>query len=247
MSSKFLHYEACPRCRSNGNDNRGDNMGCYSNGSRHCFSCGYHEFPKSSAIFSINDRRLDNATKSLLPADFSREVPTRALTWLMQYGLPYSYWEKHIGYSEAHERLVFIIGTPLQFSIGRYVGTATPSPRKWFVWGESHSHCEVVLPGEATTGDSIVLVEDLISAHKVGQIATAIPLFGTRVHPCHLYYLINTDKPVILWLDKDQELNVKKQALNLGSLLGRNIKVITTDKDPKELSFENIRNECGIN
>lgn len=234
----FLNYEACPRCVGIGRDNRRDNLGRYSDGSLHCFSCGYHRFPKHYSVPEVKP----NVSKSLLPADFTREVPTKALQWLLQYGLPYQYWKESIGYSPRDERLVFTVSN--QFSIGRYVGAnietlaKSKQPRKWYVWGDSHKHCEIV--GDGTV---VVLVEDLISAHKVGQVATAIPLFGTRVHPCHLYFLLNDTRPVVLWLDKDQELQVRSRALQLESLINRPVKVITTDKDPKAISFQEIANK----
>ncbi len=180
------HYEQCPRCDSIGRDTRRDNVGVYSDGSKHCFSCGWHKFP----IGFRQIKELNNGSKSLLPADFTWEVPARAWQWVIQYGLPISYWQPFTGYSPAEERLVFRVGESsgrpsLAFSIGRHVG-APDGRRKWYVWGNSHDHCEVMLPGGYTDSnpEMVVLVEDLISAHKVANANyTSIPLFGTRLHP----------------------------------------------------------------
>ena len=235
------HYEQCPRCDAIGRDTRRDNVGVYSDGSKHCFSCGWHKFP----VGFRQIKELNNGSKSLLPADFTWEVPSRAWQWVIQYGLPISYWQPFTGYSPAEERLVFRVGTPLVFGIGRYLGTE-PGHRKWYVWGDPHKHCEVV--GEATKTTSVVLVEDLISAHKVANANyTAIPLFGTRLHPCHLYYLNHSPnlRTVTLWLDKDQELRVKREALRLESLINKPVNIITTDKDPKAISFVDIANILG--
>jgi hypothetical protein len=232
--ARFVGYEACPKCVRQGRDSRGDNLGRWDDGGGHCFSCGYHQFPKHYS----KPVEIPNEQKALLPRDFTREVPTRALQWLLQYGLPYSYWQENLGYSAAEERLVFVVGSPISFSIGRYVGDSqrTPAPRKWYVWGDSHKHVELI-----GNGDTVVLVEDLISAHKVAYAGyMAVPLFGAIVYPCHLYYLLSTDANVVLWLDKDQELPVRKRALQLESLINRPVKVVTTDKDPKELSFTQI-------
>lgn len=270
---RIVAYEACPRCRENYRDTRGDNLAVYEDGGKHCFACKYHEFPKHY----IPRKEVDSVPKSLRPADYTREVPASALKWLLQYGLPWSYWKDSLGYSPKEERLVFSVGQPLAFSIGRYVGNeataanrSTPLQsagrvivhgiktdkssndnqgdpsrtreesgkpvRKWFVWGDCHKHCHVV-----GSGGNVVLVEDLISAHKIGQVTTSIPLFGTKIHPCHYYYLINENKPVVLWLDKDQELNVKKQAWQLESVINRPVKVVITEQDPKKLSFETIK------
>lgn len=273
--SKVVGYEPCPRCRSNGRDNRGDNLVRYSDGGGHCFSCQHHEH--SSIGNLLVNQELNHVPKSLLPSSFTREVPVRAWQWLLQYGLPYTYWKHRCGFAPSESRLVFTVGEPLAFSIGRLiheapghegrptvggVKPANTSPtggvsmelrpqtrsvvstvnqgRKWFVWGDSHKHCEVVTP-DSGPGKTVVLVEDIVSAHKVGQITTAIPLFGTVVHPCHLYYLMQQDKPITLWLDKDQEQNVQKTALRLQSLVSVPVNIVITDDDPKSQPFDMIR------
>ena len=242
------HYEQCPRCDAIGRDTRRDNVGVYSDGSKHCFSCGWHKFP-------IGFRKVNkdlNVSKSLLPADFTWEVPSRAWQWVIQYGLPISYWQPFTGYSPAEERLVFRVGESsgrpsLVFSIGRHIGGNT-NVRKWYVWGDPHKHCEVVAACSQPSTEVVVLVEDLISAHKVANANyTAIPLFGTRLHPCHLYYLNHSPnlRTVTLWLDKDQELRVKREALRLESLINKPVRVVTTIEDPKAISFVDIANILG--
>ena len=236
--SKFLRYEECPKCSSIGRDTKGDNLAVYADGSKHCFACKYHVFPKH--YVRKEDEAIRTEDKAKLPYDFTREVPATALQWLLQYGLPWSYWKETIGYSPSEERLVFTVGTPLQFSIGRYVGNAEEKPRKWYVWGDAHKHCEVFGKGERLC----VLVEDLISANKVAatqEDVVAIPLFGTNIFKDVLYFLLNDSLPVVLWLDKDQQLQVKKKALGLQNLLQREVYVVTTDKDPKALSANQIK------
>lgn len=253
---KVIRYEQCPRCNGIGRDTRGDNLGVYSDGSTHCFSCGWHTFPTGlNRIKGVNDVQTnkgfaDGSQKPLLPADFTWNVPARAWQWVIQYGLPISYWSPFTGYSEAEERLVFRVGgrqdsrgEPLRFSIGRYVGIAKTGAKKWYVWGDPHKHCEVV--GRADS-EVVVLVEDLISAHKVAQVGSSVattPLFGTKLHPCHIHYLGTSPSlsRVILWLDKDQEFNVRKTALRLESLINKPVKVVITEKDPKWLSYEKIQ------
>lgn len=227
---KRYHYEQCPQCAKRGNDTRADNLVKYTDGSAHCFACGYHLFAKCSSFYNRTAGVEENVPKALLPADFSREVPATALKWLLQWGLPYSYWRESIGYSEAEERLVFRVGNPMAFSIGRYVGGQRDQnqPRKWYVWGDCHKHVEPI--GE---GSTILLVEDIISAHKVGQLTTCIPLFGTNIFNAAIYYLLAENKPVKIWLDKDQEGLVKKKASRLSSIIQQSVDIIVTEKDPK--------------
>lgn len=240
--SRFLHYEQCPRCADNGRDHRKDNLALYADGSEHCFACGYHKFP--AHYVKKENETLSTENKAKLPHDFTRDVPTRGLQWLLQWGLPYSYWKPQIGYSPSEERLVFTIGTPLQFSIGRWVGdplalpSETKPPRKWYVWGDAHKHAELI--GDVASS-KVVLCEDILSAHKIASAGfLAIPLFGTNIHKAVLYFLINDVRPVVLWLDKDQQLNVKKKALGLEMLLDRGVQVVITEKDPKALGVNEI-------
>jgi hypothetical protein len=199
----------------------------------------------------------------LLPLDFTREVPAAAWKWLLQYGLPLAYWKENVGYSPSSSRLVFKVGQPLAFSIGRFLPDCvhplersgdvpdqslqrggglplqrTKTPAKWFVWGDCHRHAEAI---GTDKGECIVLVEDLISGHKVGQLTTTIPLFGTAIHTPVMYYLLNDPRPVKLWLDKDQEGNVKKTAIRLQTILNKPVEIIITDNDPKLMSEEQIK------
>lgn len=252
--------EPCPKCRALGNDRAGDNLVVFPNGHKHCFSCKHHVFPSHF----IPKVEKPNGPKNLLPLDFTREVPTTAFKWLLQYGLPWSYWKDQVGYSPSEERLVFLVGKPHQFSIGRYVGARVgkEAPRKgstegsfhpkWKCWGDSHKHCETIEPTSLAVataeGQQVVLVEDLISAHKVATSVpsvAAIPLFGTQVHKPHLYFLMNCPEGTIIhmWLDKDQQGLVMKKAANLSALTGLEVRCISTNDDPKSLTKEQI---CSV-
>ena len=248
--SRAIKTQPCPRCQSQGNDTHGDNLVLWDNGHGHCFACGYHLFPKLPHPV----QRKEDGPKSLLPFDFQREVPRVAWEWLLQYELPFSYWLPITGYSPSEERLVFRLGeylsvqgefrktdTPLACSIGRRISTETPTNhrhRKWYVWGNIHKHVEIVNPNQ---GRNIVLVEDLISAHKVGQVNSAIALFGTEISPAIMYYLMHTSQDIIFWLDKDQEVYIKKKVLHLQTLLNKDINYIVTEKDPKQYTVEQIK------
>jgi hypothetical protein len=147
--------------------------------------------------------------------------------------LPYSYWTDKVGYSPSEQRLVFVFDG---FSIGRYVGT--DEVRKWKVWGDCHQRC--VLLNEQAPGP-IVLVEDLVSAHKVGQVATSLCLFGTRLYPCHINYLIKAKRSIIIWLDKDQQWAIMRKAMSLQALTGCAVRFVSTVKDPKELTLTQLK------
>ena len=89
--------------------------------------------------------------------------------------------------------------------------------------------------------DKVVLCEDLVSAHKVANAGyLAMPLFGVNWHPCHVYYLMQEHKPIVLWLDKDQAGSIMRKAMGLQALTGCAVSSVSTDKDPKALTFSEI-------
>lgn len=240
MSS--LRYEQCPKCAYRGGDSRRDNLVRYGDGSAHCFACGYHEAPPYRGPYSELDERITKYDPKVFPADFTRQVGPAGWKWLAQYGLPISYWKDFCGYSPKEGRLVFPI--PRQapvFSIGRLVEASEhPQGRKWYVWGNCHSHAELF---PVAFSPLTVVVEDLISAHKTGQIYEAMPLFGTEVHPAHLYALRDGSKrPIALWLDWDQRGLTYKKANRLSLLTNRPVQVVHTHHDPKLLSLKEIEN-----
>lgn len=194
----------------------------------------------------------EEVEKAILPRDFTREVPASGWKWLLQYGLPYSYWKPFTGYSPAEERLVLTVGNPIKFSQGRYLGndggekdgrgkwTRRP-PRKWFFWGDGHGFVEVLGKTEDRSSE-VVLVEDLISAHKVAQVTPTICLFGTNVHDLAIKELQALKRPVVLWLDGDQYSLLPKKINRLQTFLRHPVRYIYTEKDPKMFSTEEIRN-----
>lgn len=242
-----MGYTPCPRCRAAGGDRSGDNLATYSDGSRHCFACGFHEFPKHY-IRKVKEERVE---KDTIPRDFTREVPAAGWKWLLQYGLPYTYWKPYTGYSPSTERLVLTYGNPPRFSIGRYVGSdarerarVDPGFRKWRVWGDRLGYAEVL---GNTNPDSpeglmpVVLVEDIVSGHKVAQVAPCLPLFGTAVHRKAIQALVPLKRPVALWLDEDQYGYLPKKIGRLQTFLDVPVRFIRQRKDPKEYSLDEIK------
>jgi hypothetical protein len=252
--SKFVRYEQCPRCADRGRDRAGDNLAVYDDGSKHCFAnCGFHVFPKH--YVKPKNEKLRANVKGNLPYDFDRDVPSEAWKWLLQYGLGVRYWIPYTGYSKEDSRLILTVGEPIEFSIGRfipqgqtsgllrssqgYLVSDSSSRRKWHFYGDSHVSAHVV--GDPETSKCIVLVEDLISAHKVGQVTACIPLFGTNVFDAVISVLRHYRLPVVMWLDKDQQDHARKRAARLASLTGCEVTYRFTDRDPKELSIEQIK------
>lgn len=225
--------EPCPKCRERGADRSGDNLIIFPDGGKCCFACGYRVSSKPWIVKPTVEEN-PNEPKSI-PSDFTREIPAKGWKWLLQYGLSYTYWKAHTGYSESEDRLIFTVGNPVRFSQGRDI---SGEKVKWKTYGRPHESCTVL--GDTQDNSCTVLVEDIISAHKVSQLTAVIPLFGTNISSKVIQYLTTTDKPVILWLDGDQLPTMKKKVNKLSLFLSNTIKVIHTDKDPKEFTLSEI-------
>lgn len=263
---RIVKYEPCPNCRKEGRDRSGDNLARYADGGGFCFACRKRYRRQRSYLESLEsphpghdqdglpERSTVNASadEAVLPADFTREVPARAWKWLLQYGLPYSYWRPHCGYSEKDNRLLILAGTG---AIGRYLGDDTGEkdatgqwvrkpPRKWWMYGKLHERLLVL--GEAPQQEGpIVLVEDVISWHKVAQVATCVWLGGTSISKKVLGYLQGQKRPVVLWLDADQRGVLAPKINRLQTFLEAPVTFVSTEKDPKEYSVGEIKERLG--
>ena len=93
--SKMIERIQCPACAKNGRDASCDNLVCFDNGSKHCFSCGYHEAagsephevpPKpTSTKPRSNTSMLSNGTIEALPDRKLTEKTTRFYNYTLMY------------------------------------------------------------------------------------------------------------------------------------------------------------------
>lgn len=89
----------------------------------------------------------------------------------------------------------------------------------------------------------VVLVEDQISAEKIRQCAgyASVALLGHTVNNLQAYHSALRDASVVaIWLDKDVAPKAYEMNAKYGGLW-RSSRVIVTDKDPKDLADEEIR------
>lgn len=240
-SSKHLRYERCPKCAAIGRDTRGDNLSVFADGSLHCWSCGYHVSSGTNyKRFNQVDENITEQDKRVLPHNFTREVPSHAWKWLLQFGLPYRYWLPFVGWSEKDSRLVFTVGTPTEFSLGRFIpkSDGETNKRKWYVWGDCHQTPHIF--GDYSNSKEIVLVEDLISAHVLGQYTASIPLLGTKVFDSIYPALRHIKLPIVIWLDKDQEHTMPSKAHTISLITGLPVRYVVTNEDPKLCNQQSI-------
>lgn len=238
-----VRNEACPACRALGKDIHGDNLGVFSDGGQHCWSCGWHRNGDSLQEFKAQVSSRDGEfTKSVvLPRDVDFQLPSQARDYLRQYSLtPRQIHDNRIMWSEYWSRLIFpyFDDTGLLAWQGRYLGDEQ-GKAKWFSQGDLKNILHIL--HSTTKSDKLVLVEDVISAIRVSQFTDSMPIFGSYISTTMMLRLIKRYGIILVWLDKDKEKDNYKFSKQLRDF-GVQSRSIVTDKDPKELDNEQICN-----
>lgn len=233
IMSRVLSISQCPACEKRGNDTKRDNLIEYSDG-WHCFSCGYRK-PKN-----YNLKRLQplSDTKVCNGITLENKLLPDHLKWLLGYDLTlneikdFKYASKRVinGYEKECNILVFIYTDGYwlgrNFDIGgiRYLSSGSKPCVKY-----------------GDNPDTLVFVEDVISAIKVSRIATAIPILGAKI-PLEWCKQAKGYEQVILWGDNDKAVDNVKQSRKLSEYLGQPVRNVITEKDPKCYNTEYINN-----
>ena len=69
--SKLVRFTQCPKCAEQGRDSRKDNLANYSDDSKHCFSCSYHEHAHIFKRFvKDSDEEIRAKEKERIPNDY---------------------------------------------------------------------------------------------------------------------------------------------------------------------------------
>jgi ribosomal protein S27AE len=212
-----IKFSACPRCRKRGDDRKGDNLAEYKD-NYYCFKCGYYESKRT--LERVNDAYSQHIAEDNRQLDTIKQLPDVARQWLNKWQLTLD--ELDCFRWNEEKQLLVMVNLPTfwhgrcfaPFSKSKYLSNGI---KPFLQWGQS---------------DTIVLVEDVISALKVGRVATGCPLFGTMPYKLILDGL-ERYKNIFIWLDKDAAIKSLKTARITSELIGKPIRVIITEKDPK--------------
>jgi hypothetical protein len=219
QQSRFLRMEACPKCRKNGGDTSGDNLGVYTNGS-YCFSCGY----KSSKLI-LDFRETKEQTRNIrkMP-ECGGNMCAEAYDWLDSMYFTDDELNSMLYWSDEVYGLVFPItenfyqirnyrlpkqNLSLQDLFLYYKNIKEPAS-KWINKGKKPVN--FVLKREPKeTSSFLIVVEDYLSAKACSKIADTLCLFGTSIKPTEeTIRLMKKYHKVIFFLDSDkEEVNLK--------------------------------------
>lgn len=257
-SEKYLKAERCPECAKQGKDTSKDNLQRWQFHA-HCFACGYHEFPDGKTRLCQHLHTSDGTCGAKewinpdtgeivkdekpeileLPNDAGKTIDAKALQWLDKYGIMREeIIENDLRWSPFRQWLIFPIrgDTGLIAYQGRNFG---PNGPKWESRGNLATLFHIIGEG-VFTDQPLVIVEDIVSAIKVGRQFQCTPLFGSYMGLAKLAQMRHVSKKLVWWLDADKYPDSIKQATRARPL-GIDSKVVFTQKDPKEYSDEDIK------
>lgn len=232
--SHFLYNERCPKCSANGADKSGNNLAVYSDTHKYCFACGYHD--KGDVIerfkVSLNTERKEKNVNFFNRANF---IDKEALVYLKKYGLT----DKEI-----YDNYFWDTDGYMVFDGGNYQNARnfTGIGAKYISRGTIRGN-EPIL--QNTQNDSVVIVEDAISAIKVSRVLPSVPIHNSIIPLELILRLSKRFKKLFVWLDKDKNFSALKQAGN-ARLLFDEVRTIWTDLDPKCYSESEIKKYLNV-
>ena len=226
--TQFIKHLPCPKCGSK------DNLAEYDD-HFFCFGCKYTKHKDD--IKSIRDRVesrdiLDNVENTIRTPTITFDLPKEAKQWLFSYGITNDEInDSKMGW-DVKNKLLVLLNLP-DYWQGRSFLKGRP---KYSSYGRK----PLTYYGMS---DTIVCVEDILSAIKIARLSPAYcatPLLGCSMTKDTIQTLSKRFKMVILWLDYDKA----KEAINIHRILkskGIDSRVVISKLDPKEYSKEEIK------
>lgn len=228
MNNGFVGFEPCPSCGSR------DNLSRWSDGHAWCFGCKRYEPP------SIQARILEKVTSESklrsVPEDTSKTLGAKGLIWLKKYGIMESELT-NFRWSDSRQWLIYLIDDN--------VWQARNFGDKGTKYYTSGLIADVLHILGKDIDKEIILVEDVVSAIKVGRHINTMPIFGSNIPLKQLIRLSKRFSDLGIWLDKDKAGESLKTARRASQLGFNSTRSIITDLDPKEYSNEEIKKYLG--
>lgn len=250
--SEFVRFEtACPNCGSS----RTPAFARYSDGHGWCFSCGYREAgtyqgpnPNKGVVISIESARGGPTRVRPIPEEAKPFLGAPALVWLKKYGITAKEVSNHsLLWWDERKWLIFPYYSTPDHLAGWQARNFDPKfpDQKWMTYGQIKERMHLIAADASNLGEVVVLVEDIVSAIKVGRHITCMPLFGAHIALPGILRLARTFSGVGLWLDSDKEFEARLYASRASQYLETTC-VIKTELDPKEYNDEQIRDQLRL-
>jgi hypothetical protein len=181
-----------------------------------------------------------------LPKDFTTEIPADGLVWLYRYGLTRTEI-KHfkLGYSPSWHRVILPVydkDAALIYWQGRYLGDYRKDKTTKYINQWNASRERIYFFNEAHSIEKgIVLVEDILSAIKVGRVVNSVALLFATIPRLLISNLVGQGYLKIwLWLDSDKAEYTARALIRLRNF-NYPVRRVYSPKDPKCYTESSIK------
>lgn len=222
------YHTACTRCTSS------DAMYVYPDGSNFCFSCRTGDKTLEFKPQALEEPDDDILT---LPPGCTQDYAEEAVEWFSKCDLGVEdMMVAKVVWCERSKQLIFPwyddFGNLLAYQARNFSPTAKA---KAYTKGDVKS----LLPIYREQGDTVVLVEDPLSAIKVRKYSglSSMPLLGNTISNNKLAYLAKFYNHILVWLDSDM-LHKSMEIVSRLNCLGTRANTIYTEKDPKHCNCQ---------
>lgn len=215
-----------------------------------CYRCGYNdtEFKGKQSLAELSriqelNEQANNINLTLeLPHDYTEEIPLIGRLWLYKAGINETLWRKYrIGYSASLDRVVLpVFSTNGELIWYQCRALQYGQKPKYLQPSSERSRVMFTVPNPTTDMRRVVIVEDILSAIRVGEIENTVSLLGTKI-TTQQASILGKYQEVITWLDPDRA--GRDGAYKIRRTLGllTRVRNIVTPVDPKDLSNKQIK------
>jgi hypothetical protein len=212
-------------------------------------------YTDSNAGSGDPERDTNNTSPMLgLPRGYTRNIGVEGLEWLNKYNLtPREIQEHRIGWDPEGWKIrkgtiqysplmifpVYDVYDNLLMYQARYFGNLKNVPKYWTVGNRGVVHTVGNNP------DTCTLVEDMVSAIKVGRYTTAVPIFGSDISTEMALHVHNRYPQLLIWLDKDKRRYAHARAQSLRYLF-KSVRVIDSEADPKDYNNAELKEYLNV-
>lgn len=219
--------------------------------SAHCFRCDFNKF-HDKGVQTLAElahiRELNEAAAAyqpsavVLPEDFTTDIPLEGRLWLYGGGTTPTDWKKYgIGYSPALKRVVLPVYNAQRELVWFQCRSVLKGMKpKYIQPSRERSQITFFASPEGADLSRAVVVEDILSAIRVGKMIPTYSLLGTKITDGQATLLSKYDH-VYTWMDNDAA--GKGGSKNIRQTLGLITEVsdIRTADDPKKLTNQKIK------
>lgn len=188
------------------------------------------------------ERAIKREAKVVLPSDYTQEIPPRAAIWFYKYGISAELAAEYgIGYTPELDRIVLPVFEDDEL-VAVQMRAVDPWRKPKYLNPAGPKVSSAVFQSAPATGVTVV-VEDILSAIKIGKVAHATSILGTNMTDARALKIASRNHTAVIWLDGDKAgLKGFVPAERQLSMLGMTVRRVKTTDDPKTYSLEEIRN-----